>query len=134
MYASTSKCQDQKVDVLVMDHLVIQFQGQILRAAANDRVCGHALGCRYAPTSPVHSSITGSHRKTAACHVTNPSICYNYCFIVLNCTYTMLLYVPLTHKVSSSSSSSISDSPVNKGKLQSGIIRRIATRIVSLII
>ena len=35
------------------------------------------------------STITGCHRKTAACHVTNPSMCYNYSFTVLNCT---LLY------------------------------------------
>ena len=35
------------------------------------------------------STITGCHRKTAACHVTIPSMCYNYYFIVLNCT---LLY------------------------------------------
>ena len=33
---------DQKVDVWVMGHLVTQFQGQILHAAANNRVCGHA--------------------------------------------------------------------------------------------
>ena len=36
-------------------------------------------------------------------HVTNPSMCYNYCFTVLNCTYTILLCMPLTNKVSSSS-------------------------------
>ena len=30
------------------------------------------------------STITGCHRKTAACHVTNPSMCCNYCFIVLH--------------------------------------------------
>ena len=35
------------------------------------------------------STITGCHRKTAACHVTNPSMCYNYCFIVLDCTHPM---------------------------------------------
>ena len=51
------------------------------------------------------STITGCHRKTAACHVTNPSMCYNYCFTVLNSTYAMLLCMPLTNKVSSSSSS-----------------------------
>ena len=35
-----------------MGHLVTQFQGQILRAAANNgvRTC---LGCGYAPTSPI---------------------------------------------------------------------------------
>ena len=52
------------------------------------------------------STITGCHRKTAACNVTNPSMSYNYCFTVLNCTYTMLFCMPLTNKVSSSSSSS----------------------------
>ena len=35
-----------------MGNLVIQFQGQIVRAAANNRVCGHASTCRHAPTSP----------------------------------------------------------------------------------
>ena len=39
----TSKWQHQKVDVWVMGHLVkTLFQGQILCAAANNRVCGHA--------------------------------------------------------------------------------------------
>ena len=56
------------------------------------------------------STITWCHRKTAACHVTNPSMRYNYCFTVLNCTYAMLLCMPLTNKVSSSSSSSPSSS------------------------
>ena len=32
-----------------MGHLVTQFQGQILRAAANNRVRGHASVCGYAP-------------------------------------------------------------------------------------
>ena len=34
-------------------------------------------------------TVTGCHRKTAACHVTDPSMCYCiYSFIiVLNCTY-----------------------------------------------
>ena len=35
-----------------MGHLVTQFQWQILRAAANNRVCGHASTCVHAPTSP----------------------------------------------------------------------------------
>ena len=35
-----------------MGHVVTQFQGQILRAAANNRVCGHASTCGHAPTSP----------------------------------------------------------------------------------
>ena len=35
-----------------MGHLVTQFQGQILRAAANNRVCGHASTCGHDPTSP----------------------------------------------------------------------------------
>ena len=33
-------------------HLVTQFQGQILRAAANNRVRGHASVCGYAPPFP----------------------------------------------------------------------------------
>ena len=37
-----------------MGHLVTQFQGQILRTAANNRVCGHASGCGYVPTSPTY--------------------------------------------------------------------------------
>ena len=32
------------------------------------------------------------HRKTAACHVTNPSMCYKYGFIVLNCTLLYAIY------------------------------------------
>ena len=35
-----------------MGHLVTQFQGQILRAAANNRVRGHASVCGYAPPLP----------------------------------------------------------------------------------
>ena len=35
-----------------MGHLVTQFQGQMSRAAANNRVCGHASRCGYTPTSP----------------------------------------------------------------------------------
>ena len=54
MYANTSKCQDQKVDVWVMGHLVTQFQGQISRDAANNRVRGHASVCGYAPPLPLH--------------------------------------------------------------------------------
>ena len=49
---STSKCQNQEVDVWVVGHLVTQFQGQILRAAANNRVRGHASVCGYAPPFP----------------------------------------------------------------------------------
>ena len=49
---STSKCQNQEVDVWVVGHLVTQFQGQILRAAANNRVRGHASVCGYDPPSP----------------------------------------------------------------------------------
>ena len=52
---STSKCQNQEIDVWVVGHLVTQFQGQVLRAAANNRVCGHASGCGYAPTSPIYA-------------------------------------------------------------------------------
>ena len=49
-------------------------------------------------------TVTGCHRKTAACHVTDPSMCYCiYCFIiVLNCTYCY--YSIDDNKVSSSSS------------------------------
>ena len=47
-----SKCQNQEVDVWVVGHLVTQLQGQILRAAANNRVRGHASVCGYAPPSP----------------------------------------------------------------------------------
>ena len=36
------QANDQKVDVWVMGHLVTQFQGQTLRAAANNRVCRQA--------------------------------------------------------------------------------------------
>ena len=36
-----------------MGHLVTPFQGQILRAAANNRVCGHASTRGHAPTSPI---------------------------------------------------------------------------------
>ena len=50
IYASTSKWQNQKVDDWVIGHLVTQFQGQILRAAENNRVCGHASTCGHAPT------------------------------------------------------------------------------------
>ena len=39
-----------------------QFQGLILRAAANNRVCGHASGCGYAPTSPT-SKITDQSER-----------------------------------------------------------------------
>ena len=35
-----------------MGHLVTQFQGQILRAAANNRVCGHASTCGHALLPP----------------------------------------------------------------------------------
>ena len=54
IYVSTSKFQNQEVDVWVVGHLVTQFQGQILRAAANNRVRGHASVCGYAPPSPIH--------------------------------------------------------------------------------
>ena len=36
-----------------MGHLVTQFQGQILRDAANNRVRGHASVCGYAPPLPL---------------------------------------------------------------------------------
>ena len=47
-------------------------------------------------------TVTGCRRKTAACHVTDPSMGYCiHCFIILTApTVTM----PLTNKVSSSSS------------------------------
>ena len=42
-------------------------------------------------------TVTGCHRRTAACHVTDPSMCYCiYCFIIVH-----LLLLPLTNKVSS---------------------------------
>ena len=67
--------------------------------------------------------ITGCHRKRAACHVTHQSMCYTYCFIVLNCTYTTLLYMPLTNKVSSSSSSSSSSwVPILVGRAERGFL------------
>ena len=44
------------------------------------------------------------HRKTAACHVTNPSMCYNYCCIVLNCTLLYVIDKCIIIKVSSFSS------------------------------
>ena len=37
-----------------MGHLVTQFQGQILRDAANSRVRGHASVCGHAPL-PLHA-------------------------------------------------------------------------------
>ena len=43
-----SKCKNQEVDVWVVGHLVTQFQGQILRAAANNRVRGHAFPYSFA--------------------------------------------------------------------------------------
>ena len=44
-----------------MGNLVSQFQGQILRAAANNTVCGHAKGCVYAPTSPMRYTVSARH-------------------------------------------------------------------------
>ena len=41
----------------VVGHLVTQFQGQILRAAANNRVRGHASVCGYSPPSPTQVPI-----------------------------------------------------------------------------
>ena len=56
IYVSTSKCQNQKVNGWVVGHLVTPFQSQILCAAANNRVRGHASVCGYAPPSPTASS------------------------------------------------------------------------------
>ena len=53
-YVSISKFQNQEVDVWVVGHLVTQFQGQILRAATNNRVRGHASVCGHAPPLPLH--------------------------------------------------------------------------------
>ena len=58
-YINISKFKNQEVDVWVVGHLVTQFQGQILRAAANNRVRGHASVCGYAPPLPLHRSICG---------------------------------------------------------------------------
>ena len=52
-YANSSKLRNQKADVWVRGHRVTRSQDQILRAAANNRVCRHASGCCYAPTSPM---------------------------------------------------------------------------------
>ena len=41
-----------------MAHLVTQFQGQLLRDAANNWVRGHASVCGYAPPSPTSSSFS----------------------------------------------------------------------------
>ena len=43
---------------------VTQFQGQILRAAANNRVCGHASTCGHAPTSPTSTSFPATNTST----------------------------------------------------------------------
>ena len=43
-----------------MGHLVTQFQGQILRDAANNRVRGHASVCGYAPLPLL---VTGGGKK-----------------------------------------------------------------------
>ena len=45
-----------------MGHLVTQFQGQILRAGANNRVCGHDSTCRHAPTPPTALHVD-NHRE-----------------------------------------------------------------------
>ena len=44
-----------------MGHLVTQFQGQILRDAANNRVRGHASVCGHAPPLPLR--ICWPHRR-----------------------------------------------------------------------
>ena len=54
IYANSSKLRNQKADVWVRSHCVTRSQDQILRAAANNRVCGNASGCGYAPTSPIY--------------------------------------------------------------------------------
>ena len=55
IYLSISKWQNQKVDVwvilIVIGYLVTPFQSQILRAAANNMVCGHASMRGHARTS-----------------------------------------------------------------------------------
>ena len=51
-------------------HLVTQFQGQILRAAANNRVRGHASVCGYAPPSPKYFFYQISKKITSvSCNV-----------------------------------------------------------------
>ena len=76
---STSKCQNQKVDVSVVGLLVTQFQSQILRAAANNRVRGHASVCGYAPPSPTYNKciqcchkgdVTRLSLRTILCRIT----------------------------------------------------------------
>ena len=55
-----------------MGHFVTQFQGQILRAVANNRVCGHTTTCGHAPTSPTHVRMRlhgceGAHVHVCVC-------------------------------------------------------------------
>ena len=60
---SISKCQDQEVDVWVVGDLVKQFKGQILRAAANNRVRGHASVCGYIYAPPLPLNIKSDKIK-----------------------------------------------------------------------
>ena len=61
-----------------MGNFATQFQGQISRAASNNRVCGHASTCGHAPTSPTINPLETYCRLTLNYNNIYENVCLIY--------------------------------------------------------